>query len=360
MKIPSVIFLKPNRIQRGYKGGKILDELEGKKNPSDNYFPEDWIASTVKVVNRGRETYNEGISKVNIAGKEYLLTELLKDYGEDILGNEHIAKYSRNMPFLVKLLDSSIRLNFQAHPDTAFAKRYLNSNHGKTEAYVILGFRENTKSPYIYLGFQNSPTREEWKEIILRQNIKKMESYFEKIPVKRGDVFVIPAGLPHAIGEGIFMLEIMEPTDFTVVAEFEKDGYVLPEEARFMGLGIERCLDVFDYTAYDVKYIEERYKIIPRKIWQTDDSYEEELISQDITPHFRVNRVSIKDKWGDKSEQSYFINIVSKGEGIVRYDSQETEIKFGSGFLVPQCSNGFEIIAKDSELEIIKCFPASW
>ena len=106
MKIPSVIFLGPNRVERGYKGGKILDALEGKKTPSDSYFPEDWIASTVKVVNRGRETYNEGISKIRIRDVEYLLTELLEDYGESILGRKHIAKYGKKIPVLVKLLDS--------------------------------------------------------------------------------------------------------------------------------------------------------------------------------------------------------------------------------------------------------------
>lgn len=357
MKIPSVIFLGPNRVERGYKGGKILDALEGKKTPSDSYFPEDWIASTVKVVNRGRETYNEGISKIRIRDVEYLLTELLEDYGESILGRKHIAKYGKNMPFLVKLLDSSVRLNFQAHPDIPFARKYLHSNHGKTEAYIILGIRENITSPYIYLGFQKPPAREEWKEIILKQDIEKMESCFEKIPVKKGDVFVIPAGLPHAIGEGIFMVEIMEPTDFTVVAEFEKDGYVLPEEARFMGLGIDRCLDIFDYAAYSVEDIKKRCRINPKKICRTDDVYEEELISQDVTPYFSVNRINIKDRWQNKPAGSYSINIISKGKGIIKYDNQEREINYGNRFFVPQCSEGFEMITQNNSLQVIRCLP---
>lgn len=64
-------------------------------------------------------------------------------------------------------------------------------------------------------------------------DIEILESCFEKIPVKKGDAFIVPGGLPHAIGEEVFMIEIMEPTDFDVRIEFEKackdykDGFVL-------------------------------------------------------------------------------------------------------------------------------------
>jgi mannose-6-phosphate isomerase len=40
---------------------------------------------------------------------------------------------------------------------------------------------------------------------------------------------MVPGGMPHAIGEGVFMIEVMEPTDFAVRIEFERGGYVLPE-----------------------------------------------------------------------------------------------------------------------------------
>jgi len=35
----------------------------------------------------------------------------------------------------------------------------------------------------------------------------------------------IPGGILHAIGEGIFMVEIMEPSDLAVRFEFERAGY---------------------------------------------------------------------------------------------------------------------------------------
>ena len=52
MKIPEVILLKPNRVWRTYPGGKMLDLAEGKEMIADTHFPEDWIASTTKAVNK--------------------------------------------------------------------------------------------------------------------------------------------------------------------------------------------------------------------------------------------------------------------------------------------------------------------
>ena len=43
------------------------------------------------------------------------------------------------------------------------------------------------------------------------------------------------------------MVEIMEPTDLTIRIEFERGGYVLPENARFMGRGIDFALSMFNY-----------------------------------------------------------------------------------------------------------------
>ena len=40
-------------------------------------------------------------------------------------------------------------------------------------------------------------------------------SYLQKIPVKKGDVFLIPAGTVHAIGAGIVLAEIQQSSNLT-------------------------------------------------------------------------------------------------------------------------------------------------
>lgn len=100
----------------------------------------------------------------------------------------------------MKYLDSAVRLPFQVHPTPEFSARYLNTASGKTEAYYILSTRPEEAEPFIYLGFQRPPSREELRRIIVEQNIAALERCFDKIPVRLGDVYLVPGGLPHAIG----------------------------------------------------------------------------------------------------------------------------------------------------------------
>ncbi len=64
-----------------------------------------------------------------------------------------------------------------------------------------------------------------WTDIVLRQDISMMDSCFEHIPVRGRDVIYIPRGMPHAIGEGILLLELMEPSDLVVRCEFNRNGH---------------------------------------------------------------------------------------------------------------------------------------
>jgi len=133
MDVPRILFLEFNRVWRTYPGGKKLDQMEGHENPSDTHFPEDWIGSTTCAVNKGREHFTEeGLSKVKMAGESMTLKSLCEKEPEALLGAQHFEKYGGNTQFLLKFLDSAIRLHIQCHPTISFAKEYLNSNAGKT------------------------------------------------------------------------------------------------------------------------------------------------------------------------------------------------------------------------------------
>ena len=129
-------------------------------------------------------------------------------------------------------LDSAIRLHLQVHPNSAFARRFLGSPSGKTEAYHVLATRPEVAQPYIYLGFQRPPSRDALRRMIESQDIAALEACFDKIPVRPGETYLVPGGVPHALGEGLFLVEIQEPTDLVVRFEFERAGYVLPGSAR--------------------------------------------------------------------------------------------------------------------------------
>lgn len=356
MNIPYILFLEPNRVWRTYPGGKKLDSLAGLENPDDTHFPEDWIGSTTRAVNKGREHLTEeGLSKVTIDKETMTLKVLCEQQPEALLGTNHVKKYGANTQFLLKFLDSAIRLHIQCHPTISFAQKYLNSNAGKTEAYLILGIRDEVKEPYIYMGFQNPPVKEDFKRMIEEQDTDAILSCFEKIPIKPGDVFIVPGGMPHAIGEGVFMIEIMEPTDFAVRIEFDRGGYVLPEESRFMNRGIDFALSLFNYETTTIEAIKERFFCKPRILETQNKSVEYVLIDKKKTPCFSVNRIVVEDNFVKESE-SFYIGIVTKGSGVIVIGDETFKVTEGMKFFVPYKTGSVEF-KTDSEMEIIATFP---
>jgi mannose-6-phosphate isomerase len=351
-----ILSLSPNRVWRTYTGGKNLDILADVKMPSDNHFPEDWIASLTRAVNPGREHLTkEGLSTVSVDGNQMLLKQLIAVYPEEILGKEHFDKYGLSLSFLLKFLDSAIRLHIQCHPTITFARQFLNSNYGKTEGYYILDTRDDIELTYIYLGFQNRPSIEMLREAVEMQDIDFLESLFEKIPVKKGDAFLVPGGLPHAIGEGVFMIEIMEPTDLVVRIEFEKNGYVLPEKARFMDRGIDFALSMIDFKPIPVETIQEKYFIKERLIGDYGTAKEFALFDNSNTNCFRMNKLYIRGKFSLK-KGSFYIIIVAGGSGQVQSQEETFHVTFGNKFFVPASTEMVQFDT-DSLLEIILAMP---
>ena len=356
IKVPGILLLPPNRVWRTYAGGKTLDRIEGKLHPADSHFAEDWIASTTRAANVGREEMEqEGLSTISLRGRDAVLKNLMESAPEPLLGSKHFRMYGAQTQFLLKLLDSAVRLHLQVHPTAAFARAHLGSRSGKTEAYYILGIRQEVSTPYIYLGFQHPLPRAQFEETVSGQDIGRMLGCFEKIPVAPGDVFIVPGGLPHAIGEGIFMMEIMEPTDFVARFEFERGGYVLPEKARFMGRDVGFATEMTDFTPCTVQEVRRRFFASPRKGERDSGGSQEVLIDSDQTACFSVRRLTVRDRFVQRLD-SFCVGFVTKGFGMISAGDQRERVVPWSRFLIPYQSRTVEYLA-DEELEVVLAFP---
>ena len=56
-----------------------------------------------------------------------------------------------------------------------------------------------------------------------------------------GDAVFVPAGAPHAIGDGMLIVELQEPTDLSILLEWEGFG-IDDEQAATLGLGWDVAL----------------------------------------------------------------------------------------------------------------------
>lgn len=350
-------------------GGRELDRLAGVPNPADGHFPEEWIASTTRARNVGREhLVDEGLSRVLLPDGRPGPTfkEVLERDPESTLGPAHAKKHGTEVGVLVKLLDSAIRLHVQVHPTIPFALKRLGSPAGKAEAYYVIGVRPEVKDPHLLLGFQRVPKREDWRRAIARQDVPAILSYFDPVPVRVGDVVFVPGGVPHAIGAGILMVEVNEPTDFTFRAEFERGGHVLPPEARFAGRDLEFALDAFEYEQRSVERVRGELFLEPRVLTPggsggSGSGVEEELVGPGVTSRFRVNRLRVTGTHAsvERKGEGCHVAVVTGGTGKVWCEGVANDLRPGTAYFKPYAVNRTTIeTGPDSgALEILKVFP---
>ena len=234
-KLQSPLFFERNRVFRVYEGGKLFHDFFGDEAVDGN-LPEEWIASKVKALNKVMRSPDEGLSKIR--GGDETFASLLASHPQEMTGG-------KSFDMLVKILDSAVRLPAQTHPDPAFSRKHFSSSHGKTECWVILATRPGAK---LFFGFKEGVTESD-----LRQAVEKSESpgdafsgILQEVEAKAGDVWLIPARVAHAIGAGCLILEVQEPTDFTIQPERWCDRYQLSDQEMYLGLNKEVALSCFD------------------------------------------------------------------------------------------------------------------
>lgn len=137
-------------------------------------------------------------------------------------------------PLLVKRIDSRQRLSVQVHPDDATAQRLEGEPNGKSEAWVIL---DAEPGAVIRLGLLEGCRREDFARAIEEG---RAEREMREIPVAAGDVFAVPAGCAHAIGAGIYLFEVQQPSDLTYrLYDYDRVGPDGKKRALHVRKGIE-------------------------------------------------------------------------------------------------------------------------
>lgn len=353
------LLLAPNRVFRSYTGGALLEALQGEGHPQDSHFPEEWVGSTTATRLSGRPP-GEGLSRVVTAdGRAVTLQSVIAAFPESMLGPVQVAQHGANLGVLCKLLDAAVRLSIQTHPTRAFARQYLHSDFGKTESWIIIGTREiEGEPPYILLGFKDGVTATEFRRITELQDAPAQIDALNRIAVHPGDAYMVPAGVPHAIGAGVFMVEVQEPTDFTINIEYTYGGVPRTEAQCFLGLGFDLGMRCFDYTTAGMLGLQ-RHTLVPRTLRQDTQSCEELVVGPEHTPYFGASRLVIQGTAADREQGECYIGIVIQGHGqILSSGSAPLSLRPGSAFFVPAASRHQAIQADPhAPLTLIRCFP---
>ncbi len=306
------------RVWRTYRGGKLLDEFLGSANPKDSDYPEDWISSFIEATNP-QYIKNEGISKT----EDGLIT--------DHVASEDFGPGRTDPALLTKLLDSADRLGIQVHPTDEYSKIHFGTPYGKTECWHILAKRD--PEACIYLGFKPHVTRELWKELFQKQDIEGMLDCLHKFTPETGDTVLVCGGMPHAIGAGLFLLEIQQPCDYTMRTEMTTAyGTKLTPQQIHYGVGEEKMLDCFDYNGLSREETAARCFLKHEPVSCTAYTYTP-LVTYEDTPFFALDGVLGQEY--RFSPKSFVSVVVTDGEGCIAYQNSSVPAKKGDKFFIP-------------------------
>lgn len=134
-----------------------------------------------------------------------------------------------DFPLLVKLLDTRASLSVQVHPDDAQAARLEGAPNGKAEGWVVLAAEPGARIAY---GLRNPLTPEQLRERARSGAIADDLDWREVFP---GQVYDVPPGTIHAIGGGLTLYEIQQPSDLT---------YRLYDYGRDRELHLDKAVEV--------------------------------------------------------------------------------------------------------------------
>jgi mannose-6-phosphate isomerase len=232
--------LPPNAIPRFYRGGPAIAELRGLP-PGGEHVPEEWVGSTTTVF--GDDAL--GLSRLPDGS---LLRDAIAADPEAWLGPAHVARFGGDPALLVKLLDAGERLPVHVHPDGSFAREHLGTRFGKTEAWIVVGAQPGAE---VHVGFRDEVEAETLARWVADQDHDALLGALNPVAVTTGDAIFVPAGVAHAIGAGLLIVELQEPTDLSVLLEW--DGFGIADEAEAsLGLGWPTALPCVDRDARDV------------------------------------------------------------------------------------------------------------
>jgi mannose-6-phosphate isomerase len=97
----------------------------------------------------------------------------------------------------------------QVHPDDALAEKW-GLGTGKTEAWRIL---DAAPGAVVYTGLRDGVSSEEFQAACRERD--DVSSYLNAVAAEAGMTVVIPAGTVHAIGGGLLIYEIQQPSNVT-------------------------------------------------------------------------------------------------------------------------------------------------
>ncbi|MBK0417527.1 class I mannose-6-phosphate isomerase [Leucobacter sp. CSA1] len=348
------LLLPPNPVQHFYRGGDRIAALRGIV-PESDHQPEEWLGATVS-------RFGESSVGLAVTDDGSLLRDHVAADPAAWVGGRGSTESDTGI--LVKLLDARQRLPVHVHPPRDFAASHLDCPYGKTEAWYVL---DAEPGGAVYVGWKEPVDRDELDRRRDAQDSEWMLDHLNRIPVEPGMAMMCPAGTAHAIGEGVFVAEVQEPTDFSILLEWSVTTST--REESHLDLGFDAVMPSVSTEALSQEQVA---ALISRAGQDPVSAGPVSLLPAPADPYFRVLRgasgVEVGGAHAAAGEaasglfpQSFAVVVAMSGEGRLVPElagGASVGIRRGEAFAVPDAFGPWRV---EGNASVLACLPgAGW
>lgn len=291
-------------------GGKKIAALKNTTIDSDT-IGESWeIADIDGNVSEILNTEDRGMN----------LHQLLEKEGREVLGSKVYETNGANFPLLIKLIDAQDDLSIQVHPNDEVAEKRHHSK-GKTEMWYVVDCEPETT---LIAGFNKVITRE---ELIRSMEDNSIINHLAIHPVKKDEVYFLPAGRVHAIRRGTVIAEIQQSSNITYrIYDYDRRD----KEGNPRQLHVEESKEVITLECLQqahVPYVMKYNEVVPLASCE----YFTTNLLKSVEAHTYRRDLSAHD--------SFVVYMILDGEGTISSDGGKTsvDVRKGETLLVKAC-----------------------
>ncbi len=287
-------------------GGRNLANLLSAPLPGNDPIGEAWVLSD-------RDDHASRVANGLLKG--HTIGQLMKQFPEQLMGK--LAGRFSKFPLLLKFLDAHEMLSVQVHPSDKQKIFIPEGEHGKTEAWVALKSRTESR---IYAGLKPGTTARDLRHSIANGAIEDHLNYFIPAP---GDAVFLPAGTVHALGGDIVVFEVQQNSDVTF--RLFDWNHVDAKTGQPRALQVNQALACIDFAQGATK------PIVP--VMETTMPIERERIFQ--CEHFHLWRLHGRSPFTIGEMDAPRVLVCLEGKGEIEHNDAVYAIGKSDVFLLP-------------------------
>lgn len=343
---------KPFRMEPyfdpGVWGGQWMKENFGLDKEKENFA---WSFDGVPEENSLNLKMGEHVLKIPAI-------DLVLYAPHELLGERVHGRFGAEFPIRFDLLDTmgGGNLSLQVHPLTEYIQDTFGMHYTQDESYYLLDTDE-TEETYVYLGVKenvDSKAMERDLKAAEKGEIQfPAEKYVNKVPVKKHDHILIPAGTVHCSGKNTMVLEISAtPYIFTFKlwdwGRVGLDGLPRP-------IHVDHGMKNIQWDR-DTKWIYENV-VGQQKTLEKGEGYEVERTGLHNREFIDTFRYTLTESYTVSTEDSvHVMNLVDGSHALIESvdgSFESFEIHYAETAIVPAAAGQYRIVPENEEIKLI-------